>query len=52
MLEFLIQMVLLYSLLKLMFHLLIEGHHPRDIWNAMDKAGSTLHYKVRRDEKR
>jgi hypothetical protein len=52
MLEFLIQMMLLYSMLKLLFHLIIEGHHPRDIWDAMNKAGSSLQYKVRRNEKR
>jgi hypothetical protein len=51
MLELFIKAFFIYSTVKFLYHWVIQRHHPKAIWKAMDESGSTLHYKVQRKHK-
>ena len=46
MLELFLQVFFGYSILKLIYHIVLEGHSVKDTLSAANEAGSTLQYKV------
>lgn len=51
MIVIMLQLMIGYTIAKALFHLL-EGHHPKDIWDVANKAGSTFQYTVVKRKKK